>query len=366
MKTKPTYITCLVIFFIFLVSCQRKDSILPLSQKNNGQGLSSGENQVNLQIQPYTVFNVAGAVDPGNADGTGTTASFRSPEGLQLKPNGILYVADFGNNAIRKVVITRLNGNVNQYTGTVTTLNTPAGPNALQLTHPVRVGVGDDGSINTVFLPDTRFSSGISLGRIYKPSGEIYTTQIDETSTIPGLTKDPTGDFFWFLGNGSLGKFWSGHIQLPNLTLPRDSFLVRYTDHPDYIYSRALPNVIYACPNGVKYLATPNQFYKISANGTVSKIKPIVTYPDLPFESVNDLVTSDDGNTIYFTSKGSIYKLNNGVITTLVEVQQPTGEESMPGDVYAWGLAIDDKQHILYFTDVKSIKILTLPGYVAH
>src|SRR5262249_14861509 len=59
-----------------------------------------------------TVAGVAGLA--GNADGIGTTARFNYPSGLAMDSDGNLYIADSGNNTIRKMtpggVVTTLGG----------------------------------------------------------------------------------------------------------------------------------------------------------------------------------------------------------------------------------------------------------------
>ncbi|HQR44878.1 MAG TPA: NHL repeat-containing protein [Thermoanaerobaculia bacterium] len=50
-----------------------------------------------------TVSTLAGSGEKGSADGKGTAATFRSPYGLALDAEGNVYVADHGNEKIRKV-----------------------------------------------------------------------------------------------------------------------------------------------------------------------------------------------------------------------------------------------------------------------
>ena len=53
---------------------------------------------------PYTFITLAGRAGiSGTADGTGSTARFNGPTGVVLDSAGNLYVADSGNNTIRKV-----------------------------------------------------------------------------------------------------------------------------------------------------------------------------------------------------------------------------------------------------------------------
>ena len=81
------------------------------------------------------VTTLAGSTTPGSADGKGTAASFAGPMGIAVDLNGYVYVADTGNNMIRKItpggVVTTLAGstaagNANGV-GTSATFNQPRG-----------------------------------------------------------------------------------------------------------------------------------------------------------------------------------------------------------------------------------------------
>ena len=50
------------------------------------------------------VYTIAGAVNPGAANGSGTVARFRYPQGIAVDSAGNLYVADTSNNEIREIV----------------------------------------------------------------------------------------------------------------------------------------------------------------------------------------------------------------------------------------------------------------------
>ncbi|HWG76325.1 MAG TPA: NHL repeat-containing protein [Steroidobacteraceae bacterium] len=62
-----------------------------------------GNNAIRKITPAGVVTTLAGLGAPGNADGTGSAASFNGPEGVAVDNSGNVYVADYGNNAIRKV-----------------------------------------------------------------------------------------------------------------------------------------------------------------------------------------------------------------------------------------------------------------------
>ncbi|AYL95242.1 hypothetical protein [Mucilaginibacter celer] len=361
MKTNLFTFLCLSLWLTCLVSCKKEK--FPVPVVDNEGAVKSDISKIT--IPDYTILTIAGG-PAGFKNGVGKEAAFNSAQGICLKKSGLLYVADYLNNAIRKVEVKALNGVKEQYTATVSTLNTPAGPNGLKLTFPIHAGVSNDGTINVEFMPNPNFAGAV-LGRIYKPDGSIYTVQISRGG-MTGMSGDPSGDFFWFCSLQGVGKFWSDHIQLPNIQLPADSLKQYYGNH--YLYNTASPTIIYAAPNGNKYMASYSQLYKLTQSGVFTKIKPIAEYPYEPYDGMSDLVSTDDGDTLYFIKNGAILSLKNGKISTLYYPNGTNSADGLPAFINATGLAIDDKQHLLYFTDnyefSSTIKVLTLPGYKAH
>ena len=68
----------------------------------------------------WTVSTVAGSGATGSANGTGTGASFNGPRGMAFDSSGNLYVADWGNNMIRMITISGGIGTVSTLAGTIT------------------------------------------------------------------------------------------------------------------------------------------------------------------------------------------------------------------------------------------------------
>ena len=107
------------------------------SAGNNIYVTDGGNNTIRQITAAGVVTTLAGQAGVhGSADGTGAGATFNGPAGIAVDGSGNLYVADFGNNTIRKIapggVVTTLAGQVGvsgfgDGVGTLATFNSPFG-----------------------------------------------------------------------------------------------------------------------------------------------------------------------------------------------------------------------------------------------
>jgi sugar lactone lactonase YvrE len=167
----------------------------------NAYVADTGNSTIRMIAPGGVVTTLAGVPGTtGYADGTGAAALFNHPRGVALDTDGSLYVADTGNNLIRKVVPTT-SAPGSPATGVVSTLagnpqkgSTDGKGTAASFTGPQAVAV--DGSHN-VWVADT----GNGTVREVAPDGTVSTltdsTGAVLTFSLPGgIAADGKGDLF--------------------------------------------------------------------------------------------------------------------------------------------------------------------------
>ncbi|PMS14789.1 hypothetical protein C0Z18_30190 [Trinickia dabaoshanensis] len=111
------------------------------------------------------VTTVAGAGTGGNVDGNGVAAKFDFPNGFTLDSSGNLYVADSGNNTIRKI---DTSGNVTTFAGSSASGSANGRGTAASFNFPAGIVIDPSGNL---FVAD----DGNNLIRKIDPSGNVTT-----------------------------------------------------------------------------------------------------------------------------------------------------------------------------------------------
>ncbi len=104
----------------------------------------NGSSKIRKITPEGVVTTFAGNGASGYTDGTGTAAQFNYPYALAIAPDGTLYVADTGNNRIRKIT---QGGVVTTFAGDGTAGSADGTGTAAQLNQPQGLTVGPDGNI---------------------------------------------------------------------------------------------------------------------------------------------------------------------------------------------------------------------------
>lgn len=129
------------------------------------------------------VTTFAGGVTGGLADGSGAAARFNAPSGIALDSSGNAYVADSGNNAIRKI---SPSGVVSTLAGGVTAGFADGTARAARFNSPSGVAVDREGN---VYVSDV----GNASIRKVTPAGVVST--VAGTGRVTGIEQLKTQDF---------------------------------------------------------------------------------------------------------------------------------------------------------------------------
>jgi sugar lactone lactonase YvrE len=251
----------------------------------------SGNDVIRKIASGGVVTTLAGATStPGYVDGTGTAAEFSSPNGVALDASGNLYVADTGNNAIRKVT-----------SGGVVTLFAGTPPNA---------GSADGTGIGVTFYQP--------IGVAVDSSGNVYVTD-SGNHTVRKIT------------SGGTVSTIAGRAAAPGSS------------------DGTGPQALFHSPRGIAVDSGGNLFVADSENSTVRKITPagvVTTIGGSPGDFASAQGTGPtalfdipvgiaiDGSGNLYVSNELGYTINKGAAATAavpVFAQQPVAQTIAAG-----------------------------------
>jgi len=170
-----------------------------------GSGTAYIADKVNNLIRKLTggtLSTLAGTTAPGHANGTGTAATFSSPSDITSDAAGNLYIADLGNNQIRKIIT--VTAAVTTLAGSTTAGNANLTGAAASFKAPS--GITFDPFSGNFYVADR----GNNEIRQITPAG-VVTLVAGSSSSVAGHT-DGTGSGATFNGPSSVAVDGAGNI----------------------------------------------------------------------------------------------------------------------------------------------------------
>jgi hypothetical protein len=190
MKTKFTCLATLWVMLLF-TNCKKDKPVFESNAPTPTAELSLATASV-ASIGVETVYGTPYATG-ALVDGNGASARFNAPSGIVLMPNGNLYVADRGNNVIRKIVPE----------GSVSTVQLKPATSGAVLAKPVYLGVEHKtGTFHIVQDGNADFDA-YDQSWIFKSNGDFVATDYSYYVNATAMARDPYTDTFYYSpGNG--------------------------------------------------------------------------------------------------------------------------------------------------------------------
>lgn len=352
----------------------------------DGLETAVSSNAVLTVVFPYTFTTWAGTARLGSADGTGSAARFVTPTGIAADNAGNLYIADTGNNTIRKITPA---GAVTTLAGRAGSRGTANGPgSSARFDLPTGVAVDQAG---VVYVADT-FNHAI---RKITPDGVV--------STLAGSPIDFPGSAD---GKGSAARF-----NAPNRLALDNAGNLYVADTVNFTIRKVTPDGVvstfagkagfqgsidgsagaarFSYPRGVAVDASGNVYVADSGNSVIRKIAPSGTVTTLAgtagqtgsadgtrrrasFIDPVGIAVDAGGNLLVADDQGqTIRKVTaDGVVTTLAGSPGISGSTDGPGAEARFtlptGVAADTSGNI-YITDVgnNSVRKIDAAGFTS-
>ena len=330
--------------------------------------------------EPYTFGTLAGYPGYGSADGMGAIAQFHAPAGMALDRNGNIYVADARNNISRKItpagVVTTLAGDVsshNQFGTPIGGYQDGVGGQA-RFNYPLGVAIDQAGNVFVADAGNQVIRKVTANGAVTTLAGDPATNQFgfnpggyaDGLGSAArfqdpiGVATDDSGNVYVAdSSNNAIRKITSAGVVTTLAGLAQfDADGCPVGGSADGTGKAAR----FSCPSGLVINKTGNIYVADGDNRSIRKITPgglVATFTGLAgttgnvdgtgtatrFGFPSGMVLDDAGN-LYVADPGNstVRKVTpNGVVTTLAGQAGSKGSVDGPGNIASfntpWGIA---------------------------
>jgi sugar lactone lactonase YvrE len=176
-------------------------SALAIDRSGNLYVADTGNHAVRKITPDGTVSTLAGSGKPGFADGKGANAQFNGPVGIAVDKAGIVYVADTYNDSIRRIAP---DGSVSTVAGTGMPGDADGAALAAGFDTPAAIAVAADGAL---YVADTGNDAIRKIG----PDGRVSTVAVPAQDEQRPVLRRPLGlalthDGFLYIAAGSGGR----------------------------------------------------------------------------------------------------------------------------------------------------------------
>jgi hypothetical protein len=334
---------------LFFIGCKKSEEVKP-GINGDTATLAAGST---LSAPTYAVETLYGSpYAAGNMDGMGKNARFNSPFGIQIMDDGTLYVADYNNNAIRKI----------SSTGMVSKLSLKQAPGGQHLTKPVYIGVSfRNGDIHII-------QDGNFLGEpydeswIYKANGDFVAASYYFYSVRSVLARDPYTDIFYYSTADQIQQHildQNGDIGGVLIPIDVSKLGLSFGGCGSCLRSYSFPAIAIGY-NKVIYFSTGDKIFKYTPGGVTQRI-----FNKLAFSHITSIILNKDSRTMYVADNGYIKRVDSGKLTVIAG---PLGTNDgrdgarFTADVYVNSLALGKGENVLYFTDphANTVRKITL------